>query len=199
MEFENEMKKLIGYRLICYAANEIIASGMFIALYKELKSMKMLVKPAGTLDELELLGILHEPHVKLAHDHAFYMLDEVLDKYIVIGTYDEEAMAKAKPAVDMSDRFFNRFIFLRKHPRRKDRYINFNKVLLTCQRLMFEWCKWVLTGETRALDMTYRCNYSPGRLAALQLICDDYHVQIMLDLIGILKDLEIQSKELLSK
>lgn len=199
MEYQDEMKKLIGYRLICYAANEIIASGMYMALPGELKSMKTLVKPAGTLYELELLGVLYEPHVKLAHDLAYYLLDEGLNKYMVIGNYDQAAMEQAKSAVEMSDRFFNRFIFFRKHPRRRDRYINFNKVLLTCQRLMFEWCKWMLTGETRALDMTYRCNYSPGRLKALKIICDDYHVQIMLELIDELKNLEAQSRELLLK
>lgn len=197
MKIETKMSRLMGYRIICYIAHEIIAAGMCMALPGELKSLKMLVVPDGSLDELELIGILKEPHVKLAHDLALYLLSEGLNKYQVIGDYDEEVMDACIGVAEKAEVFFNRFIFYRKHPRRRDRYVNFNKVLLTSQRIMFEWCKLMLTGETRAMDMSYRCNYSPGRLKALAVDCNDYHVQIMLELIDELKACEEKSKEML--
>lgn len=189
-----------GYRVIGMVIYDTIVATMRVALAGELKSIKMLVNPTNVDvgEDLELLSTLKEPQVKLAMEliEAAWAL---MTHYAVMNTLDDEDVLMDKQAEILSSAVYMRFIFLRVHHKRRDRYVNFIKMMVTAQRVFFEWSKFVLTGESRAKDMSYRCNYSKGRLKALIEDNTDHNVQVMVDMIALFKDCEMKSRALLEE
>ncbi|SDJ97556.1 hypothetical protein SAMN04487898_105192 [Pedobacter sp. ok626] len=199
---DNELEIIVkaGYWLIARVQREFIVSGMRIALAKELRDIKMLVDPEDiSVYDAELLETLKEPHVKLVCDLVNHIEDVVAREYRIVNGLDQEELFNNELVAKSANNLFERFVFWRMKHRRRDRYINFNQVLFTSQRALYEWCKLRLTGETRALDMTYRCNYSAGRLKALVAGCTDYNVLTMVELIEYLKDQEAKSRSIVPK
>lgn len=191
-----DMIKKMGYIALCSVIREIIVSGKRIARTGELKSIKMLVNP-GHVDleeDLALLRILDEPHVKFASELADHIQFEVLEHYGLVNSLDDELVLEDELATDKGWELCSRFIFFRLHPKVRDRYVNFNRVLLTSQRVIYELLKLMVTGETRMSDRTYRTNYSPGRLKALMIGNEDHNAIMLADLINHLKDYEVKSR-----
>ena len=201
IEFTEAQIKKMGYVVIISLVSEILLSGMRIALAKELKSIKMLINPTiADLDEdRDLLRVLEEPHVKLASALADYIHDTIFKTYYLITNLDDDEVLEDEWALDMGRKLFWRFMFFRRHHRRRDRYINFNRALLGAQRCIFELMKLWVTGETRFLDPTYRTNYSPGRVKALMTNNSDPLVFELEEMLLQLKEYELKSKALLEK
>ena len=184
MIHSSEIKIMAGYRVIGMVCREIIVSGMRIALAGELKCIKMLVDPDWCIPEdLELLGILNDPDVKVAHALATHIIQEILPRYGMLHSLDDDEVLANADAEELAAALFNRFIFWRKHHRRRDCHINFHKVLHTAQRVFYEWCKLMITGECNVKRKGYRCNYSPGRLNALLAGQAEYHTGVVAELI----------------
>lgn len=200
MKDQTEINVMAGYRVIGLVCRAILVSGIRIAHAKELRSIKMLVDPENCCPEdLDVLGTLEEPHVKLVHQLICYIHDEILDKYRIMNVLEDEDVLEDAAVERTACNLFNRFVFYRTHHRRRDRYLNLNHVLFTTQRALYEWCKLMLTGETRALDRSYRCNYTDGRLNALISDCTDSNVNLVVELIYELQTYEAKSRKMLSK
>lgn len=193
--------KKIGYIVICYVLGEIIVNGKRIAFYRELKGLKKLVDPfdIDLEHDTELLRILNEPHVKLASSLADAIRFNVLRPYALLNLLGDEDVLEDELATETGILLFCRFIFFRIRPRRKDRYINFSRSLLSAQRTTYEFLKLMVTGETSAFDIKYRSDYSPGRLKALIAGSDDRSVAMLATLIDILKEYELESRDLTLK
>lgn len=184
MVHTSEIKIMAGYRVIGMVCREIIVSGMRIALAGELKSIKMLVDPDCCIPEdLELLGILNDPDVKLSHTLATHIIQDILPRYGILHLPDDDEVLMNKDVEELAAALFNRFIFWRKHHRRRDCHVNFYRVLHTAQRVLYEWCKLMITGECNVKRQGYRCNYSPGRLRALLAGQAEYHTGVVAELI----------------
>jgi len=194
---EDTIKKM-GYIVICGVMREMLTHGKRIALARELKCIRKFVEPINIdLDvDLALLKILDEPHVKLASALANHIQFEVLEVYGMINSLEDDDVVEDKSATDMGWALYWRFMFYRHHPRVRDRYINFNKVLLGAQRVLYELLKLMITGETRMGDTTYRTNYSPGRLKALMIGNENRNTIMLAELIHMLKDYELESRNL---
>jgi len=194
-EYSDERIKKIGYVAICGVLKEVLNTGLRIAAMNELRCIKMLIDPSypDRDVDLALLRSLDEPHVKLASEVADFTFHEVIELYAVLTALNDKAVLKDKWAADMGWNLVWRFQFFRQHHRRRDRYVNFTRVLITSQRLIYEFLKLMLTGETRMLDSAYRTNYSPGRLKALVSDHNDSITTLLVDLIEKLKDAERRS------
>lgn len=194
--YNRDMIKKMGYIAICGVMGEIIISGKRIARTGELKSIKMLVNPINIdlEEDLALLRILDEPHVKFASALADHIQFEVLQRYGLVNSLDDELVIEDELASDKGWELYNRFMFFRFHPKVRDRYVNFNRVLLASQRVIYELLKLMVTGETRMSDRTYRTNYSPGRLEALMIGNEDHNSVMLAELILHLKDYEAKSR-----
>ncbi|WEK21637.1 MAG: hypothetical protein P0Y49_10865 [Candidatus Pedobacter colombiensis] len=195
MEYTDAQTKKMGYITICLVMKQVIVYGKKIALYGELKDMRKLVNPFNfELDEdMDLLQILDEPHVKLASRLAAYIRCEVLDRYALLNALNDEIAMEDEWATKMAWKMARRYLLYSSSQRRRDRYFNFGKILLNAQRAIYEMMKLMVTGKTRVFNSSYRCNYSPGRLKALMIGIEDQNVLVMLDLIEKLKDCEAQS------
>lgn len=184
MVYTSETKIMAGYRVISMVCREIIVSGMRIALAGELKSIKMLIDPDYCIPEdLELLGILNDPDVQLTHTLVNYIMEEIMPRYGILHLLDDDEVLMNTEVENLAGTLFNRFIFLRKHHRRRDCFINFYKVLHTAQRVLYEWCKLMIAGENNITRKGYRCNYSRGRLKALFAGQAEYHTGVVAELI----------------
>lgn len=190
--------KKIGFIVICCVMAEIIGAGKRIAFCRELRSLKKLVDPLNIdlEEDTDLLRILKEPHVKLASTLADYIHAHVLEPYALVTLLDDENVLMDEWATETGYQFFWKFMFFRNHPRRRDRYINFNKVLLSAQRVTYEFLKLMITGKTTAFECNYRTNYSPGRLKALTVGNEDPIVSLLASLINTLNEYESESREL---
>lgn len=193
--------KKIGYVVICFVLRELIVSGMRMALAAELKSIKMLVNPCNLdpWDDMNLLRTLKEPHIQLASELSDYVQFNVIDTYELINAIDGGDVLADEWVMEMGNTFFWRYMFFRSKPRVRDRYVNFSRVLLTAQRVLFEFLKLMLTLETRAFGPNYRSNYSDGRLKALMKGEEDRTAVIITDLIRILKVAHAQCLDLMAK
>lgn len=206
MSFNNRMLtadriKKIGYIMICVVMREIIVSGKRIAFYGELKSIKMLVNPVNIdlEEDCNLLRILDEPHVKLASELADYVCFEVLNSYGNLNALDDDKVMAVEIKDEMGARFSWRFMFYRSHHLRRDRYINFNKVLLFSRRLIYEFLKLMIYGQTSAFEAGYRVHYSTGRLKALVAGHEGAEVLMLVGLIDKLMAYEIKSNAIAVK
>lgn len=200
MEYQTEMIVASGYRVMGLVCRAILVSGIRIAHAKELRSLKMLVDPENCCPEdLEVLGTLKEPHVKLVYALVSYIQDVFLTQYRIMNGLDDEDVLDDATVERMASDLVNRFVFRRAKHKRRDRYLNFNQVLFTSQRALYEWCKLMLSGETRAGDRSYRCNYTAGRLKALAKDCTDSNVHLVVELIYELRAYESRSRDSLPK
>lgn len=195
MLYPEEKVHKIGFVILCLVLKEILNSGMRIAVMKELKCIKMLIDPShgDQVIDLDLLRILDEPHVKLASELADFTCYEILEPYALITNLHDHIVLADKPIADMGFKLAYRFLFFRENPRRRDRYINFTKVLCSAQKVVYEFLKLMLTGETRMHDSKYRTNYSAGRLKALTVDNTDSVVGMMVRLIEKLREGEKRS------
>ncbi|TCC99438.1 hypothetical protein [Pedobacter hiemivivus] len=194
--YSGAMIKKMGYIAICGVIMGIIVSGKRIALSGELKSLKMLIDPihVDLVEDLDLLRILDEPHVKFASELADYIQFEVLNPYGLVNSLDDDVVLEDEWATEKGWELHWRFMFYLLRPKVRDRYVNFNRILLTSQRVIYELLKLMVTGETRMSDPTYRTNYSPGRLKALMIGNEDPNVVMMAELINHIKDYEVKSR-----
>jgi hypothetical protein len=194
-EYSDARIKKIGYVAICGVLKEVLNTGLRIAAMNELRCIKMLIDPSypDRDVDLALLRILDEPHVKLASELADFTFHEVIELYAVLTSLNDKAVLKDKWAAEMGWKLVWQFQFFRRHHRRRDRYVNFTRVLKTSQRLIYEFLKLMLTGEIRMLNHAYRSNYSPGRLKALVSNHNDSITTLLVDLIEKLKDAEQRS------
>jgi hypothetical protein len=201
MECPDDRIKKIGYIVICGVIMEVLHQGRKVALSGELKSLKKLVNSdnINIIDDGALLRILDEPQVKIASVAADYGFFEVLQPYSLVNLIDDPMVLEDKWATDMGWKLFWRYMFYRTHPRVRDRYVNFTRVLLTAQRALFELLKLMVTHETRAFGKRYRSNYSPGRLKALMTGKDDKSLLLIAGFIRELNKCEMESRELLLK
>lgn len=202
MKYTLEIIVLAGYRLIGLITREIIVSGIRIAVVGELKSIKMLIDPNGAEDlssDLELLEILEEEDIKLAYEGAVRIHSEVARQYSLLFKVDDKEILANEEVEQLASALYWRFMFTRTHHRRRDRYVNFRKVLRSCQRLLYEWCKVMLLGETRMFSKGYRSNYSPGRLRALIGDRSDYYLDIVVELIHYLQEMETRTSNFVKK
>lgn len=199
MEYHTDRIVAAGCRVIGLVARAILVSGMRIAHAKELRSLRMLVDPENCcLEDMDILGTLQEPHVKLAYELICDIQDGFLTRYQELNELEEEDVLTDEAVEDLAGTLVWRFVFRRRKYRRRDRYYNFNQILFTAQRALYEWCKLMLSGESRAGDMSYRCNYTAGRLKALIKDCTDSNVQLMVQLIYELKACESKSRNILT-
>jgi hypothetical protein len=194
--YTEEVIKKMGYVVICGVLKEIIISGKRIARNGELKSIKMLVDPTNIdlEEDFALLRILDEPHVKFASELADHIQFDVLNPYGLVNSLDDEVVMEDEWATEKGWELHWRFMFYLLHPKVRDRYVNFNRILLTSQRVIYELLKLMVTGETRMSDPTYRTNYSPGRLKALMIGNEDPNGVMMAELINHIKDYEVKSR-----
>lgn len=195
MNFTSEIIIPAGYRIIGLITREVVVSGIRIALVGELKSIKMLIDPSnGELaSDLELLEILEEHDVKLAYDGAIHICSEIWTKYRLLFMRDEDELLDIEGVEELACALYLRFMFQRVHHKRKDRYVNFGKVLHYSQRLLYEWCKVMLLGETRMFSIGYRSNYSYGRLRTLVADHSNYYVDVVVELIEYLQEMETKT------
>jgi len=196
MKYTSENIVLAGYRIIGLITREIIVSGMRIAVVGELKSIKMLIDPNSGDDlssDLELLEILEEQDVKLAYQGAVHVNHEVMPQYRMLFQVDDKEILANDEVEELASALYWRFMFIRVHHRRKDRYVNFRKVLFYSQRLLYEWCKVMILGERRMFSIGYRSNYSPGRLLALIAGHSNYYLDIVVELIYYLQEMETRT------
>lgn len=191
--------KKMGYVVICGVMSQLIVSGKRIALSGELKSLKKLTDPlhVDVDEDSSLLRILEEPHVKIASVLVDYSQVDVLEPYALLNALDDDVVLEDQWATDMGWKLFWRYMFYREHPRVRDRYVNFTRVLLTAQRVLFELLKLMVTHQTRAFGSRYRTNYSAGRLRALMKGNEDKNALMICRFIHKLKDLEHESRALL--
>lgn len=196
---ESTVKK-IAYVIFIGILSEILVAGKRIALMGELKSIKMLVNPDSVdiEEDLALLKILEDPHVKLASDLAWNIHDNVIVPYIIITGWDDVTVGEDKQTVELAWKIYWRFMFSRVRHRRRDRYINFNKVLRSGQRLIYELLKLWVTGKTNYDDCKYRSNYSPGRVKSLLKDNKDPLLPMLDDLINELRQCEVKSQIILA-
>lgn len=190
---EETIKKM-AYIGLCGIVQQILVSGKRIAFAGELKSIRTLVDPSNIDydEDMALLAILSEPHVKIASELANYIRYEVLEPYALVNSLDDDEVSEDKRVLDLGWSLFWRFMFYRRNPRVRERYINFGKILFGSQRVLYELLKLMATGETRAKDKTYRTNYSAGRLKALTDGNEDRNALMMIGLIEYLKDCVIR-------
>lgn len=200
MEYQTEIIVAAGYRVMGLVCRAILVSGIRIAHAKELRSLKMLVDPENCCPEdLEVLGTLNEPHVKLVYALVSYIHEDFLTRYRIMNGLDDEEVLDDAQVERMATDLAGRFVFRRSKYKRRERYLNFNQVLFTSQRALYEWCKLMLSGESRAGDMTYRCNYTTGRLIALAKDCTDHNVNLVIELIYELQAYESRSRDIIPK
>lgn len=193
--------KKIGYVVICGVIAQLLIWGKRMALKGELSSMKKLIDPKNidVEEDIDLLRMCNEPHVKIASLLADYSYFEIFEPYSLLNLLDDADILEDEWANEMGTKFFWRYMFYREHPRVRDRYVNFNRVLLSSQRAVFELLKLMMTQETRAFGSRYRSNYSPGRLTALMKGNEDRNALMLWNFILKLKAYEFESRALLLK
>lgn len=195
---EERIKKM-AYIVICAVIFELLVWGKRIAVKGELKKMRKLIDPVIVDVEKDgsLLRGLNEPHVKIASALADYGRFEVLVPYSLVNLLDDVEVLEDQWACDMGWKLFWRYMFGRVKPKVRERYINFNRVLLTAQRALFELLKLMMTQETKAFGPRYRSNYSSGRLKALMKNNGDRNALLISGFILKLKAYEFESRALL--
>ena len=193
----DETCRKIGYGVICLVLREIIVGAKRIAFTGELRSLKMEMDPEDVHpQDIPMLELLQEPHIRLACKAMKYIDAEIRERYsLITGVIDDDVL-EDEEADELCCSFVNRFLYWRSKNRRRDRYLNFNKTLCTAQRAVYEVCKLIITGETRVNDMTYRSNYSVGRLKALIAGNEDGKVKLLVELIEKLMEWEAERKTL---
>lgn len=191
----------IAYIAICLVMHEVMVAGIRIAMAGELGNVKTAIRPRRFDLEVnsKLLRRMKEPHVKLASALSDYVRFKVLTPFVRINSLNDAKVLAEERKDELGARFCWGFMFYRDRQRLRDRYVNFNKILLHSKQLIYEVMQLMVTGQTGAFNKDYPIRFSNVRLKAMSVANGNQNIMILKDLMDQLKVYIKKSKAIMIK